>query len=103
MSGEFGAYTFLPWALRGIAKTVSLGDGASGICSLATVPVDVRLSGSTSGGGTLNADIHRDVALFGPVDIVGLDRRAIVRMEPRPGITDFEPNYIPFVEFYDED
>ena len=27
----------------------------------------------------------------------------VVRTEPLNWITDFEPNYLPFVEFYDED
>ena len=51
----------------------------------------------------LTHDVARDVALYGPGDIVGIDRRAIVRMEPRDWITNFEPNYLPYIEFYDED
>ena len=41
--------------------------------------------------------------LVGPGDIVGINRRAVVRTEPRNGVTDFEPNYLAFIEFYDED
>src|SRR4029453_16909949 len=36
-------------------------------------------------------------------DVIGIDARAIIRTEPRPWITNFEANYLPFVEFYDED
>ena len=41
--------------------------------------------------------------LYGPGDIIGIDRNAIVRTEPRNLVTNFETNYLPFVEFYDED
>ncbi|MCW5560047.1 MAG: hypothetical protein KIT22_19700, partial [Verrucomicrobiae bacterium] len=47
--------------------------------------------------------VPRKVALFGPGDIVGVDKRAIFRVEPRDWITNFEPNYLAHIEFYDED
>jgi hypothetical protein len=47
--------------------------------------------------------VNRQVALFGPGDIVGIDRRTIFRVEPRDWITNFEPNYLAHIEFYDED
>ena len=47
--------------------------------------------------------VHRDVALYGPGDIVGIDRARSSAAEPRHWITNFEPNYLPYVEFYDED
>ena len=34
---------------------------------------------------------------------LGINPQMIVRTEPRHWITDFEPNYLAFVEFYDED
>ena len=43
------------------------------------------------------------VGLYGPGDLTGIERRAIVRVEPRDWITDYEPNYLPHIEFYDED
>ncbi len=43
------------------------------------------------------------MALYGPGDVVGVDARAIVRTDPRDWITNFDPNYLPFIEFYDED
>ena len=33
----------------------------------------------------------------------GIQARQIIRTEPRAGITDFEPNYLAAIEFYDED
>jgi hypothetical protein len=49
------------------------------------------------------ADVTKNFALIGPGDVIGINREMIVRTEPLNWITDFEPNYLPFVEFYDED
>jgi hypothetical protein len=102
MSSPIGTYSFLPWLRRGIANTITAADGAADVALRATIPVDLRITADQVAGGTATQDLHRDVELYGPGDIVP-DARAIVRMEPRPWITDFEPNYLPFVEFYDED
>ena len=64
----------------------------------------LRLAGpAAAGGGTLSQDVQHDVALYGPGDVIGVDPRAIVRTDPRDQITSFEPNYLPCIEFYDED
>ena len=41
--------------------------------------------------------------LVGPGDVTGLQARQVIRTEPRAGVTDFEPNYLAAVDFYDED
>src|SRR4030095_2701741 len=40
-----------------------------------------------------------NVRLRGPADIVGIDAHQIIRTDPRPGTTDFEPNCFPSIEF----
>ena len=56
------------------------------------------------GGGDRHRDRSRAPSqLYGPGDIIGIDAGLIVRTEPRHWITNFETNYLPFVEFYDED
>jgi hypothetical protein len=40
------------------------------------------------------------VRLFGPGDVTGLDARQIIRTDPPPHTTDFEPNLFPLIEFY---
>ena len=47
-----------------------------------------------SPAATLTRPVARDVELYGPGDVVGIDPRAIVRTEPRNWITNFEPNYL---------
>ena len=41
--------------------------------------------------------------VLGAGDVVGIDPRMITRIDPAPGSTGFEPNYMPFVEFADAD
>ena len=41
--------------------------------------------------------------LIGPGDVLGINPQEIIRTEPRGWVTDFEPNFLAFVEFYDED
>lgn len=70
----------------------------------ATIPVELTLSGEKPDEGTVTRPpIQKNIEIYGPGDITGIDPKAIVRMEPRNWITNFEPNYLPFVEFYDED
>ena len=61
------------------------------------------MSGDRIGGGTATGTVARSVELYGPGDIIGLDLKALVRTEPRHWVTNFESNYLPFVEFYDEE
>jgi hypothetical protein len=95
------AYTFLSWLRRGIATQINQPPGSA---TRASVTVKLRVAGpAIAGGGTLTQDVQHDVALYGPGDVIGVDPRAIVRTDPRDQITNFEPNYLPFIEFYDED
>ena len=98
MSIEVARYQFHSWARKGIATRISAGDdlGASSDATLERAEVNV--------GVTLNSAAHqKGFALIGAADIVGINPKMIVRTEPRDWITDFEPNYLAFVEFYDED
>ncbi len=97
-------YSFLPWLRQGVANTIKSADGDPAVKVRASINVALQLSGDPVGGGPeLTQAISQDVALYGPGDIIGIDSRAIIRTEPRPWITNFEANYLPAVEFYDED
>lgn len=98
MSVEIARYQFHSWARRGISNNITepddLGSGSSTLSERAEVPVSVKLNGNA---------ISKNFALIGPGDIIGINRDMIVRTEPLNWITDTEPNYLGFVEFYDED
>jgi hypothetical protein len=88
-------YSFLPWLRRGIANQLA------GPATASRAAVEVTL--------TVASDVEtvpltpRNVQLVGPGDVIGINPQVVVRTEPRNWITDFEPNYLAFVEFYDED
>ena len=92
-------YTFLPWLRQGIANEIS---GQTG--SRATITVTLDLSGEKVGGGSATRpSIQQNVEIYGPGDIVGIDPSSIIKVEPQNWITNFEPNYVAYIEFYDED
>ncbi|MCU0433586.1 MAG: hypothetical protein MUC87_09055 [Bacteroidia bacterium] len=98
MSITVGKYTFSSWLRKGIAakinQTDNLGSGSATVAERATVPIDVVLN---------TTNIHKDFLLLGPGDVIGINPNMIVRTEPIHWITNFEPNYLAFIEFYDED
>jgi hypothetical protein len=101
MSAPLASYAFLSWARQGLG--IHTQDAPTGTLR-GKIPVSVLLRGDkVGGGGQLVETFQRDVALYGPGDVIGIEARAIVRSEPRGSIMNFEPNYLPFVEFYDED
>jgi hypothetical protein len=103
MSISLGTYSFLPWLRQGVANEITTADFDDSVKARVEVNVRLEAQGNKLGGGTQVVAASRSVALFGPGDIVGIDRHAIFRAEPRDWITNFEPNYLAHIEFYDED
>ena len=100
---DLGVYSFLPWLRQGLANRIQNADLDGSVRARVQVTVPVTVRGTRLSGGDETATITRPVALFGPGDIIGMDTRAIVRVEPRDWTTNFEPNHLAHVEFYDED
>ena len=101
---QVASYSFLPWLRQGVANTIASADGDVSVKARAAIDVSVRLSGDPVGGGAeLTQALTQNIALYGPGDIVDIDSRAIVKTEPHDWITNFEANYLPAVDFYDED
>ncbi len=112
-------YTFLPWVRQGISKDINQEDtlgGEVGVKDRATVTVSLRLEGMPVGrtayepitepaeaGAPSGKPVYKDVQIIGPGDITGVKAEAIVRTEPYPNVGNFEPNYFPYIEFYEED
>lgn len=104
MSDQISTYTFLPWLRQGLANNITTGDLVSSVKTRAKISVSVTIS--SSGGSPAPGDpppVNKEMALYGPGDIIGIESRAIFKVEPRDWITNFEPNYLPYIEFYDED
>src|SRR5215813_6114285 len=92
-------YTFLPWLRQGLAAEISEPDNL-GRDGSSSVPERTQVLVSFNVGPT---PISKQGQLFGPGDIVGINSQAIVKVEPRNGVTDFEANYLPYIEFYEEE
>jgi hypothetical protein len=97
MAGRVASYTFLPWLRQGIASQIDQVD-TLGAPSTSTERATLEVGFDVNGRPLSNT-----VSVIGPGDIVGINPRAVVRTDPRRWITDFEPNYLAFIEFYDED
>lgn len=96
-STQDASYSFLPWLRRGVinlADPESLKDPAS---------ISVSLSLKAEGAGEAPETVPQNVRLYGPGDIYGIDRQAIIRTIPRPGVQNFEDNFLCGIEFYEED
>jgi hypothetical protein len=92
-----GRYAFVPWLRRGIANQL---DQPAGATSRAAVSVTVSVRSDVK---TLDVLPPTSVLLVGPGDVIGVNPQMVIRTEPRPGIANFEPNYLAYVDFYDED
>lgn len=103
MSQPVATYSFLPWLRQGIANKIAADDHDASVKLRASIDVELTLKGDGLDGNERSESIPRKVQLYGPGDIIGIESRAIVKTEPRNWITNFEPNYMPHVEFYDED
>lgn len=77
---------FLPWLRRGLARSVATGTTDSS----ATIAFSLKVGGQM---------VKQTLRMRGPGDVVGIDPAQVIRVEPRPGTQDFEPNYFPAIEF----
>jgi hypothetical protein len=83
--------SFLPWVRQGAAAAISTVDTLG--------PAQSAVADLTAGLAVNDAPaLPISVRLRGPADVVGIDANQIVRMDPRPGSSDFEPNYFPCIE-----
>ena len=102
MSQPIATYSFLPWLRQGLSNKIQEMDGAS-IKERASIKIGLNLNAVNLAGKDVENKFEKDIRLFGPGDIVGIEQQAIIKTEPHNWITNFEPNYLPFIDFYDED
>lgn len=100
---ELPTYSFLPWLRTGAANAIQSADHDPAVLLRARMQVSLEVTANKTDNTPLAQTITQDLDLYGPADIIGIDARAIVKTDPRDWITNFEPNYLPYLEFYDED
>ncbi|MGH8514410.1 MAG: hypothetical protein ACREV8_10830, partial [Gammaproteobacteria bacterium] len=85
-------YVFLPWVRQGAASGIQTPDSLSASqAGVVSVTVKLRVNDTD--------DIDRQVRLYGPGDVTGIDPQQVVRTEPRHLAMDYESNYFPAIEF----
>jgi len=96
-------YSFLPWLRHGLANNITNSESDANVKLRAVIEVELGVEAQKADGSKINQSNKHPVQIYGPGDIQGIENKAIIKMEPRNGITNFEPNYFPYIEFYDED
>jgi hypothetical protein len=84
-------YVFLPWVRQGAASGIQTTDLSANQAGVVSVTVKLRVNNTD--------DVERQVRLYGPGDVTGIDPQQVIRTEPRHLATDFEPNYFPAIDF----
>ena len=86
-------YVFFPSVRQGAAAGIQTPDGlgAAPQPGVVTVPVSLQVNDAPP--------IARNIRLYGPGDVTGIDPQQVIRTEPTNQAADFEPNYFPLIEF----
>src|SRR6266540_67761 len=83
--------SFLPWVREGAATAIPALDTLLPQRGVADLSASLAINSAPG--------VSLSIRLRGPADIIGVDARQIVRMEPLPDSRDFEPNFLACVEF----
>ncbi|MFO8001908.1 MAG: hypothetical protein R6U46_11735, partial [Marinilabilia sp.] len=100
MTKILSSYSFLPWLRTGIANQIDKADHDTSVKLRAPITVSLNIKADDE---VVSPPVDRDVGLYGPGDIVGIDSKVIIKTEPLNWITNFEPNYLASIDFYEED
>ena len=91
-------YRFLPWTKRGLSRAVLTPD-AQGIDARPKIDIGLTIAADQDGKPASAVSGSVGLRLFGPGDVLGIDTRLILRSDPKPFATNFEPNYLALVDF----
>jgi hypothetical protein len=81
---------FLPWLREGVGAEVSGKNDKGVLCNAGSLEVAMQLNDKQVG-------VER-VRVLGPGDVVGIDARQVIRTDPTPGSSSFEPTRFVSVE-----
>jgi hypothetical protein len=91
-------YRFVPWARRGLVRAITTPD-TLGIAARPSINLGLTIAADHDGQATAPVTGNVGLRLFGPCDVVGIDTRLILRTDPKPHVTAFEPNYLAVIDF----
>src|SRR5215217_1340770 len=104
---DLPTYSFLPWARQGLAvninehDTLAASNGGATERAELTASLDLAYKGLDDVETVSN--ISKTIKIVGPGDVTGIHANAIVRVQPKNGVTNFEANGLAYIEFYEED
>lgn len=92
-------YSFVSFFRQGIANAITgIEDRSKGELSTKT---SSKIAVGVYNG--VSEIVTKEIDLYGPGDVIGIDKVVIIRTDPCDFITNFEPNYLASIEFYEED
>lgn len=92
-------YRFMPVVRRGLARSYAAPDALAGLEARPRVQVGLTLSAALDGNPAGTVENSIGMRLYGPADVIGIDPRLIVRTDPKPFVSNFEPNYLVLIDF----
>ncbi len=104
-------YSYIPWLRRGLSRQISNNEvdtlGKSDGATLKRASLSVKgtfdlLSAKNEGKKVVRSETIK-VGLVGPGEVLGVNPMAVMQAVPANGVKNFESNYFPFVEFFEED
>src|SRR5215211_3387341 len=102
------SYSFISFLRQGIANGIrTIADPSKGGSPVNTgaprANIDVTVNVKYNDNATTEPLPKKNIELYGPGDVIGLDKSLIIRTDPQHYSTIFEPKHLAFIEFYDED
>jgi hypothetical protein len=94
---DLGTYHFLPWLRRGIGA--ALAPAAGPLPARAQLRIFLGIDATLKGAVTTVTLPPTTASVLGPGDILGMLPFQVIRTEPPPHTSNFEPNYLPGIEF----
>ena len=117
MANEIGTkHSFTPWLRRGLSRQISQqevdtlaensneGPAIKRASLLVKSTFDLVAIGEVADNqDVVNRSETIQISLVGPGDISGIQPVSILQVVPANGVKNFESNYFPFIEFFEED
>ncbi|WP_312527284.1 hypothetical protein [Paracoccus sp. (in: a-proteobacteria)] len=90
---HLGDYVFVPWVRTGLSAAIR--EMPKGLRTV--IEARVEIADSHDGSGAMPAS--RNLTLYGPGDVMGIDPAQIIRREPAPDTLTAEEGYLAHIEF----
>lgn len=99
-------YSFTSFIRKGLSNSIrniaDLSAGASGNSTVLARP-NIEATVYVKFDDLAPEGIRKSLDVYSPANVAGIDKRAIIRTDPEHYCTNFEPNYLACIEFFEED